>query len=52
VKWLEKDKQLLAMTDSVDYDVEGLNSFHRQSLHLLKSILLHFIVLLFIIILR
>ena len=23
LRWLEKDKQLLAMTDSVDYDVEG-----------------------------
>jgi len=23
VKWLEKDKQLLKMTENVDYDVEG-----------------------------
>jgi len=23
VKWLEKDKQLLTMTENVDYDVEG-----------------------------
>jgi len=24
VKWLEIDKQLLAITDNVDYDVEGI----------------------------
>jgi len=23
-KWLEMDRQLLAMTDNVDYDVEGM----------------------------
>jgi len=42
MKWLEKDQQLLAMTDNVDYDVEGTSLVKSRLIcHIIRQTHIH-----------